>query len=184
MPHVRFREAATGDELRLPEGICTRVRKDNTAEWYFQHVAAVLDHPMYFLRFVFVTDMDGESRSIRCRRLLSEQSHTLLTSIRQERDGEVWVSVVKDDPPSDYGQGACQGFCVCDFGGCCRLCLVPSSVICRACGNNGCCRTGNCGHECCENHEVRKKRRGGACTAEASQEERAKVGMGSEQCGE
>ena len=39
--------------------------------------------------------------------------------------------------------------CLCVFGVCCRKCQVAGSSICSGCGNNGCCRSQNCGHDCC-----------------------------------
>ena len=30
--------------------------------------------------------------------------------------------------------------------------MVPGPSICNGCGNNGCCRSGNCGHDCCERY--------------------------------
>ena len=45
-----------------------------------------------------------------------------------------------------------KGLCICAFGGCCRLCPVPTSGCdggCVGCGNNACCRCKNCGCDCC-----------------------------------
>ena len=146
-PRVRFKNAMTGDELLLRHYICTKVRDYVTVEWYFPHVAEVLERPKTFIRLV-VLGLDGESRVVKGTRLLREQSHTLLTSLQQDTEGDIWVGVLLDAAPSDYTQAACQGLCICDFGGCCRRCSVPGSTAC--CGSNGCCRAGDCGHKCCE----------------------------------
>ena len=147
-PRVRFRNAMTGDELLLPR-ICTKVRDHVTVEWYFDYVAEVLERPSQFIRLV-VLGLDGDSRVVTYTKLLSEQSHTLLTSLQQDTEGDIWVGVLLDAAPSDYTQAACQGLCICDFGGsrCCRRCSVPDSKAC--CGSNGCCHAGTCGHTCCE----------------------------------
>ena len=51
--------------------------------------------------------------------------------------------------PTNIRGGEAKGFCLCYFGGCCKRCYVPSNEICWGCGNNGCCRSKNCGCECC-----------------------------------
>ena len=50
--------------------------------------------------------------------------------------------------PEDFSRCG-GGYCLCSFGGCCRLCNVPGTSVCPSCGNNGCCRCQNCGCECC-----------------------------------
>ena len=52
--------------------------------------------------------------------------------------------------PDNFKAPELRGFCLCNFGQCCVRCAVPSSYVCWGCGNNGCCRTGDCGHQCCE----------------------------------
>ena len=145
-PRVRFRNAMTGVELLLSR-VCTKVRDHVTVEWYFKYVAEVLERPSQFIRLV-VLGLDGDSRVVTYTKLLSEQSHTLLTSLQQDSEAVIWVGVLLDAAPSDYTQAACQGLCICDFGGCCRRCSVPDSKAC--CGSDGCCHAGTCGHKCCE----------------------------------
>ena len=146
-PRVRFRNAMTGDELLLPRHICTKVRDYVTVEWYFGHVAGVLERPTQFIRLV-VLGLDGESRALKGAIWDWELSHTLLTSLQQDTESVIWVGVLLDAAPSDYTQAACQGLCICNFGGCCRRCSVPDSKAC--CGSNACCHAGKCGHKCCE----------------------------------
>ena len=146
-PRVRFRNAMTGHELLLPPRICTKVRDHVTVEWYFDYVAEVLERPSQFIRLV-VLGLDGDSRVVTYTKLLSERSHTLLTSLQQDTEAVIWVGVLLDAAPSDYTQAACQGLCICNFGGCCRRCSVPDSKAC--CGSNACCHAGKCGHKCCE----------------------------------
>ena len=150
MPRVRFRNAVTGDDLLLPY-CSTRVQAHVTVEWYFKYVAELLQWPSEFIRLL-VTGLDGNSRILRYTRLLREQSRTPLTSLQQEADADIWVAVLPVAAPSDFSQAACQGLCICDFGGCCRRCSVPYSS--RCCGSDGCCRAGNCGHKCCESFDA------------------------------
>ena len=95
----------TGDELLLPR-ICTKVRDHVTVEWYFDYVAEVLERPSQFIRLV-VLGLDGDSRVVTYTKLLSEQSHTLLTSLQQHTEAIIWVGVLLDAAPSDYTQAAC-----------------------------------------------------------------------------
>ena len=140
---VHFYQASSGDEIFLP-GICMKVRPHSEVEWYFSHIAPLLICPQEFISFV-VTDVAGDIHVIRYKRLISEGSHTLLTSLKKEADGTVCVAVKCDEAPTDYP----TGLCVCDFGhGCCRLC--GSNVPRECCGTDGCCRSAECGHECCE----------------------------------
>ena len=59
------------------------------------------------------------------------------------------VATVNFRFPDNFHDSAAPGYCLCDFGGCCTLCNVPSCEICPGCGNNGCCRSDSCGHDCC-----------------------------------
>ena len=139
---VRFYQALSGDEIFLP-GICTKVRPESEVEWYFRNIALLLRRPEEFIS-VAVTDVAGDSHLIRYKKRKRVQSHTLLTSLKKEADGTVWMAVMLDEAPPDYR----TGLCVCDFGGCCRLC--GSNVPRECCGTDGCCRSAKCGHECCE----------------------------------
>ena len=141
---VHFYQASSGDEIFLP-GICMKVRPHSEVEWYFSHIAQSYEGicPLEFISFV-VTDVAGDIHVIRYKRLISEGSHTLLTSLQKKADGTVCVAVKCDEAPTDYP----TGFCVCDFGGCCRLC--GSNVPRECCGTDGGCRSAECGHECCE----------------------------------
>ena len=62
----------------------------------------------------------------------------------------VAVTVIMQLPPEDFSAPGEQRLCVCHFGGCCKLCRCPGSGICPGCGNNGCCRSNDCGCACCE----------------------------------
>ena len=90
-------------------------------------------------------------------RLTREQEHlyTLVTTLTPS-SGSQGLSDVSYDftflrrVPDNFQAPGARGFCLCHFGGCCRLCFVPSNRPCWGCGNNGCCRSANCGCSCCE----------------------------------
>ena len=96
----------------------------------------------------------------RLPRRISEQKHlyifvmTLIPS-----SGSQWLSDVSYDftydywLPDNFQAPDALGYCLCNFGGCCRLCLVPGAGICWGCGNNGCCRCVECGCSCCKSPE-------------------------------
>ena len=52
--------------------------------------------------------------------------------------------------PENFQDPEAAGLCLCNFGGCCRLCYAPGAGRCPGCGNNGCCRCNNCGCSCCD----------------------------------
>ena len=68
-------------------------------------------------------------------------------------DGLLIITVIRLPPPRDFDNN--PGFCTCDFPGvgCCVTGRRDVAHIhergCRACGINGCCRAGECGHACC-----------------------------------
>ena len=95
--------------------------------------------------------------------LISKQKHleTFVMSLisyphQTFQDAPVGIIVFYDlRMPTDFN----GIYCLCDFGGCCRLCNVPSNQICKGCGNNGCCRVVECGCDCCEDPNVQPQRR-------------------------
>ena len=65
------------------------------------------------------------------------------------------VTVVKEAMPEVFGaqrlQAVSDARCICNFGGCCRLCQVLHLGVCPGCGSGpGCCLCANCGCDCCE----------------------------------
>ena len=65
------------------------------------------------------------------------------------------VTVVKEAMPEVFGakglQAVSDAQCICEFGGCCRLCQVLHRGFCPGCGSGpGCCLCANCGCDCCE----------------------------------
>ena len=94
MSSVRFMKAATGEELRLPPHISTRVRTDmpaTTLEWWLRYIASLLEKPISAIRFV-ATTVDGDSK------IISDGcSWTPLTRLQQDADGNILVQVVVID---------------------------------------------------------------------------------------
>ena len=94
MSRVRFMKAATGEELRLPPHIPTRVRTDmpaTTLEWWLRYIASLLEKPISAIRFV-ATTVDGDSK------IISDGcSWTPLTRLQQDADGNILVQVVVID---------------------------------------------------------------------------------------
>jgi len=93
-------------------------------------------------------------------RLLREQQHLhiLVTTLIPSSDCQGLYDVAYDFTyvlwmPDNFQAPDARGYCLCNFGGCCRLCFVPSNEPCCGCGNNGCCRCMNCGCSCCESPE-------------------------------
>ena len=102
MSRVRFMNAVTGEELHLPPHICRSVRTDmpaSTLEWYLKYIASLLERPESAIRFV-TTNVDGNSCVISGKRCVitgRQWSHTLLTHLQQEADGNILVQVVVID---------------------------------------------------------------------------------------
>ena len=92
MSLVRFMNAVTGEELRLPLHISTRVRCTDTLELYLKYIASLLERPMSAIRLV-TTTVDGDS----CVISGNGRSFTLLTRLQQEAHGNILVQVVLDD---------------------------------------------------------------------------------------
>ena len=71
-----------------------------------------------------------------------------LMTFRQANTGI--IAQVSYGAPRDYQDPEARGLCLCNFGGCCKRCNVPTQhEICSGCGNNGCCRCNDCGCHCC-----------------------------------
>ena len=137
---LRFSLAITGGEIRLPN-VSMRVRTETYLEWFLRYVARVVNWPISHSRLhVYDKTVQHDSRGITRTMLLA------LAKIHGQAEHEpIHVMVERLPPPTRLG----SGICICDFGGCCCLCHVPSNIVCEGCGNNGCCRSGNCDHECC-----------------------------------
>ena len=69
-------------------------------------------------------------------------------------DGLLIITAIRLQPPKDFDDS--WSYCTCDFPGvgCCTVGRRDITHLhgptCRACGTNGCCRGGECGHACCE----------------------------------
>ena len=107
--------------------------------------------------FMTVTVNDESFNFPRLRRQ-QEHLHRRLLDIVETSQREIVVTYYLR-MPSNFRDPIANGYCLCAFGGCCKLCIYPSSEVCGGCGNNGCCRTDNCGDECCEGEEITEPER-------------------------
>ena len=156
-PRLRVYAALDGKELHMLD---TRYANPRPFKYVspstrimdvFSAVCKTLQWPAEFMILII------GSNTYKWPRLLSEQQHlqilvtTLITSSGFQRLSGVscnftylrWV-------PDNFQAHDARGYCLCIFGGCCRLCFVPGDGICWGCGNNGCCRSVNCGCYCCK----------------------------------
>lgn len=158
-PRLRVRNATNGEELLSlrdhsyfvprPFDLVTR---STTIKDVFEAVCRALPWEPEFMQLLI-----GD-KAYDFPRLLSKQKHlnTLVMSLISSSGFEGLSDVTHEIAvfyhlrmPTDFQAPDAQGYCLCNFGGCCTLCNVPSNQICRGCGNNGCCRAGNCDCDCC-----------------------------------
>ena len=143
----------------------TRIDKHTHVDWAIQVVASEVAWPVEYLSFAV-----GD-RVFQYVHRITHRDGTLLIDLWNEchhaghlnNDATALViSVIRHPPPDVFGQR-----CICDFPGhgCCingrsdhlrEQCqefLQFQDRIhygCLCCGNNGSCRCGDCGHECCK----------------------------------
>jgi hypothetical protein len=124
---------------QVPTGrLSTRIDDNTTVGWLLQIVAGLVQWPASHVQLI----IGGETFSH--VQFLKGRSPKLLSDF--EADGDVvHITVTRLSPPC----------CLCDFAGCCVVgvlgrCDHTGSGWCFHCGNNGTCRSGSCGHKCCE----------------------------------
>jgi len=151
-PRVRFIHASSGAEINIDDwSWTTKIRYESTVEEYFDAMHKTLRWPRGFFHFLVKTRA-GEDVIVKDIHRIRDRTRTMMRDLQQELDENVTVRVVLLQPPDVYD----AGLCACCFGSCCLLCNTPKDRPCDGCGNTGCCRTGDCGHECCEDcHEGR-----------------------------
>jgi hypothetical protein len=99
---VRFRNAVTGKELYLaPHSIlpCWLDPNTRSLEWYLKYVAYLLKLHISAIRFV-ATKVDGDSCVIKYK----DQSFTLLTSLQNDSNENIWVTVMVDGTPTNQSE--------------------------------------------------------------------------------
>jgi hypothetical protein len=140
---VNFVRAFSSRVVVLPH-VSTRVRENTSLEWFLPYVAEAVEWPIDHIA------LHTLGVTVRYVHRFRDRTATLLEDLAStagHQDRIIPVVVELLPPPLIYNG---VGHCVCDFWGCCCLCSVPSASICEGCGNNGCCRAGDCGHPCCE----------------------------------
>ena len=120
--------------------LTARVYDDTTVESLLPLVADKLSWPISHVQLVIGHTV------VRRRHRIADRTRTLLKDFASANAEYPVVQAIKRPYPEFFP----SGLCICDFGGCCCECTVPGFYVCKGCGNNGCCRCGNCGHICCE----------------------------------
>ena len=137
---LRFSLALSGVPIDLPH-VSKRVYTYTDLEWFLRDVARAVGRPQAYIRLHAFGKCVQDQPLNGTRTLL----HALAVEHKHPEDVPIDILVELLPAPCTYT----GTLCLCDFGGCCCLCRVPSNTVCEGCGNNGCCRCGNCGHKCC-----------------------------------
>lgn len=135
----------TGLEVAIKR-LSMRIYPETTVEWLMSYVAKALSWPISHVQLTV------GSTSVKYIHRIKERSRTRLVTFLDEKQPLV-IRATRLERPKRME----DGLCLCDFGGCCVLCRVPGRRECKGCGNNGCCRSGNCGHRCCERNVKRPR---------------------------
>ena len=145
-----------------------RIYQETDISWVLRIAGELIDWPLGSLSLVV-----GRRTFKWCHRI-ALRDRTSLLKLRAEcvkegvihPAGTLKIGVVLDAPPERFERGSC----ICDFRGygccvtgrtdgwsrCCEQIMqrgLEAHYECRLCGNNGCCRSGNCGHPCCEEYD-------------------------------
>ena len=145
-PRVRCfelrQDSVTGITINLHQ-CSTRIHNNTTLEWILRYVAEQLEWPITHV------ELTAGDVCVRYIRLLRDQSKTFMMDLNVSEDPLIIVAK-KLECPQSFGNDKDFVQCLCDFGGCCCYCMVPGAYECSGCGNTGLCRSGDCGHPCCE----------------------------------
>ena len=125
---------------------CNKIYENTSVEWLLRLVAEELDWPPRYVELTIGQTIVGLARR--------GSERTLLKDYVSFNEEHVLLQAIKCPRPEFFDD---QGLCMCNFGGCCRDCMVPARFVCTGCGNNGCCQAGNCGHQCCEERKARSE---------------------------
>ena len=137
---MRFRVVnLDGDTIALDHRD-SRIHEAVTLEGLLPDVATAMNWPVSHICLVV------DNTIVKYIHRISERKRTRLLDLCSVGT-ECIVQAIKIGPPDKFLP---EEVCICDFGGCCCECMVASNRPCEGCGNDGCCRTGNCGHSCCE----------------------------------
>jgi hypothetical protein len=132
----------TGDCINM-DPYSTRIDDNTTLEWILPQVAQELSCPIDYV------ELTAGTTCVRYVHRLKERTHTLMMDLNAFEDPLI-IEAARLPRPQSFEDG---GACLCAFGGCCCYCMAPGAYVCSGCGNNCCCRSGNCGHQCCEHAE-------------------------------
>ena len=164
-PRFELVTAEDGEVIALRD-YSSRIVQETDISWDFRIAAELLDWPPGSLSIEV-----GGRRFKWCHRIALRDRTTLLElrvgCVRKgamEPTDTLTLVVVPHDPPEKFER---EEGCICDFRGhgCCvtgrtdGVSQCREQIMqrgqeahygCRWCGEGGCCRSGNCGHPCCE----------------------------------
>ena len=133
----------SGEQVPTGNHLSTRIYYNTTVGWLLPAVAGLVQWPASHVQLI----IGGETFSH------GETQSKLLKQFKADGNDVVHITVTRLSPPCEYSELDC----VCDFDGCCvgvgvlgRCDHTGSGSWCVQCGNNGTCRSGSCGHKCCE----------------------------------
>ena len=151
LPKLQIRNAISSENLAIsnqryaiPRPL-DRVKEYTTLRDVFLACSQALSWPCEFMTLII------DDQVFDFPRLISRQGHLdmkVIDVVQPQPLDEILVRYHLQIP-SNFQDPNAQGYCLCNFGGCCKLCKVPGGEICSGCGNNGCCRSNDCGCECC-----------------------------------
>jgi hypothetical protein len=160
----------TGERVQLPHlsnRLSNRFYENTTVEWVLEQVGQHLHWPTSHLTLgagettVRYIHRISEIPNTKIIDLAMASGYTVDLTATQAHDARPFTLQLTKLPPPDNFSG--RGLCLCNFGGCCRACNAPNNTPCWGCGNNGCCRTGDCGELCCLGVIQRSSRRPFVC---------------------
>ena len=129
-----------GEVIRM-SSCSSRIYHNTTLEWILPYVAEQLSWPSEYVILI------SEGATVAHVHEIRDRTQTFMSDLDPASPLlTIYAWKLRRPELFDFN----HRLCLCDFGGCCRRCAVPGRSPCRGCGNNGCCRTGDCGHVCCK----------------------------------
>ena len=137
--HYAVHNSLTDEVINL--SLSTRIYENTTVEWILPAVAAALSWPVSYVKLVVGQTVVTYAHRIR------ERTETYMKHF-ECADKVLIIQATKIPRPATFTDSY-PILCLCDFGRCCCYCVNG----CAGSGNSGCCRSGNCGHDCCESYQ-------------------------------
>ncbi len=150
-PRFQVINSLTGERIEVPTSVDTRIHTVTTLERILPYVAESLRWPVSHV------SLSAGGTTVKYIHRIKHRTVTRITELEMFQTSESQTFVIQATAlqrPRTFTNEDEIIYCLCDFGGCCRRCRVPGARSCRGCGNNTCCRSQNCGHQCCEEGSV------------------------------